>query len=408
MTMDNNNFENDEILVFPDNVSDDTVELIEDNVADETINGADETNADLTAFSGQNPVRKISMYGLTSTSKEITKVYKALFNSKDKNPEQIVYFGAPGTGKSYNIDKRLHSMLVQSQYIYRVIFHPDYSYGDFIGSIKPKKDINGIDYRFQPGPLTNALINAFENPYKEVYVVIEEINRGNAAAIFGDLFQLLDRDKSGRSKYKITNANICSVICRNPKFKPFFKSDHIWFPNNLNFLCTMNTADQNVFILDSAFKRRFHMEYLKIDFDKIYNDNKLKDYLNETTVFAGNKSLEDVFRDTELEDYVSVLKVEGKLKRNWATFALLVNRTIDNINRNEGDRISEDKKLGPFYVLLDELAEKKMFADKVIYYLKQDVFKYIDNYFIDSYQRIYEDFVSNSTDIFEMLLPGEI
>lgn len=166
----------------------------------------------------------------------------------------------------------------------------------------------------------------------------------------------------------------------------------------------MNTADPNVFILDSAFKRRFHMKYVKIDFEKMYTDKKLVDYLDETTVFEGNKKLVDIFKDTDLEEYANELDKNNRLKRNWPTFASLVNKVIDIINKNEGEQISEDKKLGTFYVLLDEISDKEMFADKVLYYLKQDVFKYIDNYFTESYQTMYDSYISGNTDIFELLL----
>lgn len=379
--------------------SDDTNVLIDDS--------SSAVSPDYKAFSGTAPVKKVSKYGLSESAKQLTKVYNGLFNSPDKMPEQIVYFGAPGTGKSFDIDKRLMKMKTRPQFIRRVIFHPDYSYGDFVGCIRPHKDDNGIDYRFEPGPLTSALKCAFENPQKDIYVVIEEINRGNAAAIFGDLFQLLDREQSGRSKYKITNVDIASEICKNKFLKPFFKDGKVWFPNNLNFLCTMNTADQNVFILDSAFKRRFHMKYVKIDYEKMYVDKTLAGYIATTVVFDGTKALLDIFKDTELEEYANQLDKEGRLLRNWPTFASLVNKVIDIINRNEGEQISEDKKLGAFYVLLDEISDKEMFADKVLYYLKQDVFKYIDNYFTDSYQTMYDNFVGGKTDIFELLLPGE-
>ena len=364
-------------------------------------------SADYRAFSGSAPVKKVSRYGLSNSAKQINKVYNALFNGPDKMPEQIVYFGAPGTGKSFDIDSRLKKMKIRTEYVSRVIFHPDYSYGDFVGSIRPHKDSMGIDYRFTPGPLTKALRCAFENPQKDIYVVIEEINRGNAAAIFGDLFQLLDREISGRSKYKISNSDIASEICKNAFLKPFFKDEKIWFPNNLNFLCTMNTADQNVFILDSAFKRRFHMKYVKIDYEKMYADKLLAGFIATTPVFDGKKALVDIFKDTELEEYANDLDSKGRLIRNWPTFALLVNKVIDIVNKNEGEQISEDKKLGAFYVLLDEISDKEMFADKVLYYLKQDVFKYMDNYFSESYQVMYDEFVNGNIDIFELLLPGE-
>lgn len=366
----------------------------------------DETDDYDAYFTKKDPVKKLSKYGMSDVSKELTKTYNSLFNGPDKMPEQIVYFGAPGTGKSYGIDKRLKKMKVYLSSVWRVIFHPDYTYGDFIGGIRPHKDGNSVDYRFAPGPLTKALKYAFENPNKEVYIVIEEINRGNAAAIFGDFFQLLDRDNSGRSKYKITNYEVASEISKNEFLRPFFKNDKIWFPNNLNILCTMNTADQNVFVLDSAFKRRFHMEYVPIEYTMFKKDIKLKDYLDETDVFKGSESLVTMFAGTELQTIVNIMDSEGTLKRNWPTFAILLNATIDIVNKNEGEQISEDKKLGPFFVLLDELQSKSKFSDKVLYYLKQDVFKYVDTYFSKSYQTMYKDYIDGKIDLFKLLIPG--
>lgn len=324
------------------------------------------------------------------------------------NPEQIVFFGAPGTGKSFDIDKKLTDDGVPSSFQSRVIFYPDYTYGDFVGCLRPQKDSSGIDYRFLPGPLTKALKVSFENPKDKVYLIIEEINRGSAAAVFGDLFQLLDRDKSGKSKYAIRNEEMCTIFTQSPLLRPFFADGNVWFPSNFNLLCTMNTADQNVFVLDSAFKRRFHMHYVPIDYGKFDVDPSLAQYVQETDVFAGSTDLTSLFSGTELQATVNSMSVQGKLKRNWPTFATLVNATIDIINRNEGDQISEDKKLGPFYVQIDELLSKRMFADKVLYYLKQDVFKYVDTLFNSSYQRIYRDYLDGKIDVFSLLIPGGI
>lgn len=324
--------------------------------------------------------------------------------------EQTVYFGAPGTGKSFKIDKRMKDETISDALMSRVIFYPDYTYGDFVGCLRPKKDTttNTVDYRFIPGPLTKALKTAFENPKETVYFIIEEINRGSAAAIFGDLFQLLDRDHNGKSRYSVRNEDMCDVFTKSALLKPFFEEGNVWFPSNFNILCTMNTADQNVFILDSAFKRRFHMEYIPIRYHIFDTDPKLHKYLMETDVFSGTIPLETMFKDTELSVLVEQLATEGKLKRNWPTFALLVNATIDIINRNEGDQISEDKKLGPFYVLDSELTSRTKFADKVLFYLKQDVFKYVDTYFIASYQSIYDKYTNHGLDLFELLIPGGI
>lgn len=330
-----------------------------------------------------------------------------VFGFKNK-VEQIVYFGAPGTGKSFSIDKKMDDESIATNFQSRVIFYPDYTYGDFVGCLRPKKDAAGVDYRFIAGPLTKLLMTAFENPREKVYLIIEEINRGSAAAVFGDLFQLLDRDDKGRSKYSIKNEDMCSIFTSSPLLRPFFSDGNIWFPSNFNLLCTMNTADQNVFVLDSAFKRRFHMKYVPIDYSVFDKNAELTDYLNETTVFAGTEDLVTMFDTSELRDIVNKLNAEGKLKRNWPTFATLVNATIDVINKNEGDQISEDKKLGPFYVLLDEIDDKSKFADKVLYYLKQDVLKYSDAYFTKSYQSIYSDFVANKIDVFKLLIPGGV
>ena len=321
--------------------------------------------------------------------------------------EQIVYFGAPGTGKSYGIDKKLELASIDDKYKSRVIFYPDYGYSEFVGAIKPIRDGKGIDYSFVPGPFTRLLRSAFEHPFEKHYLIIEEINRGSAAAIFGDLFQLLDRDVSGKSKYKIMNSDICSELCRSTKLARYFESGNVWLPSNLNILCTMNTADQNVFILDSAFKRRFHMEYIPISFEKVISDVQLKHYAEETSVFAGTTDLVVMFKDSEISEVVIELQNRGQLKRNWPTFAVLANALMDSINQNEGEQISEDKKLGAFYVLEDELQDRRKFADKVLYYLKQDVFKYVDTYFNSSYQKLYDSYTSKGLDVFSVFLSGD-
>lgn len=335
-------------------------------------------------------------------------VYCGMVFGFTNSVEQTVYFGAPGTGKSFGIDKKMEDEGVDSRFQSRVIFYPDYTYGDFVGCLRPKKDSKGVDYKFIEGPLTKALVTAFENPRNKIYLIIEEINRGSAAAIFGDLFQLLDRDEAGKSKYVIRNEDMCSTFIKSPLLSPFFEDGNVWFPSNFNILCTMNTADQNVFILDSAFKRRFHMEYVPIDYKVFDNDVKLTAYLTETDVFSGTKDLMDLFKDSDLRETVMNLAANHKLKRNWATFATLVNATIDVVNHNEGDQISEDKKLGPFFVLKDEIQDRAKFADKVLYYLKQDVFKYVDTYFNMSYQSIYTDYLERKIDLFELLIPGGI
>ena len=316
--------------------------------------------------------------------------------------KQIIYYGAPGTGKSYNIDKELKDKNVPETQVKRVIFYPDYTYSDFIGGLSPITNAAGKpEYRFIAGPFSEILKDAFDNTDMPYYVVIEEINRGNPAAIFGDVFQLLDRDSAGKSKYTITNSDVASYLRGEDESK--FANDRIWLPSNLNIVCTMNTADQNVFVLDTAFKRRFAMEYVPIDFNKL-NAEEVKAYNDETEVFEGQKTIKEVFQNTDLGGYVTAH--EGSIKRNWPTFAQLVNEKINLINRS-GDSISEDKKLGPFFVTLDEIQDRQKFADKVLYYLKQDVFKYTDTVLVPSYQKLYSDFVNGGADLFELFASVE-
>lgn len=355
-----------------------------------------------TEISDENLYKTLTHYTLTKEAE----IYCGVKFGYPMSVEQTVYFGAPGTGKSYKIDSRLSKESISDELMSRVIFYPDYTYGDFVGCLRPKKDGSSVDYKFIPGPLTKALMTAFENPRSKVYFIIEEINRGSAAAVFGDLFQLLDRDKTGKSKYNIKNEDMCTTFTNSALLKPFFEEGNVWLPSNFNILCTMNTADQNVFILDSAFKRRFQMEYVPVDYEVFYSNPDLKSYLDPTNVFIGTQSLVDIFKDTDLKDIVTDLDARHKLERNWPTFAILVNATIDAINRNEGDQISEDKKLGPFYVLEDELKDRPKFADKILYYLKQDVFKYVDTYFTTSYQTLYKTYLEGKIDLFELLIPG--
>lgn len=295
--------------------------------------------------------------------------------------KQTILYGAPGTGKSYKIDNALSEKGVIKENIIRVVFHNDYSYSDFIGYITPHTTnrANELEYDFIPGPFTIALEKAF-NSEEQIYIIIEEMNRGNSASIFGDIFQLLDRDPDGNSCYPITNRSIREYLNLKVNDEVFLNyqlgENEIIIPNNLNIICTMNTADQNVYVIDSAFKRRFKMQYLPIDFS---DRNEYLDTLDEI-------SKENVF--------------DGK--HTWSEFAIRINKLIDEINY-EGFSISEDKKLGQYFIEEKDVSCKQAFCDKVIYYLKNDVFKYNDRLLNQSYENIYEEFVINGKDIFEII-----
>lgn len=341
----------------------------------------------------------------------------------DDKPSQEIYFGAPGTGKSFKIDER-----VDKNNSVRTTFHPDSDYSTFVGCYKPcktpvrsnncnvslekliamaneitsrpagdkvgyiidfvtqyaerlsqiveenddiislnnllnkvlgfsnetyltkvisktledRKDKAEITYDFVPQAFTTAYINAWKNLEEPYYLVIEEINRGNCAQIFGDIFQLLDRDsKSGYSSYKITPDKDLQEYL----FKVFADTDiadneikqgeKMQLPSNLNILATMNTSDQSLFPIDSAFKRRWDWKYIPIDY-------------------------------TDKGHYITC----GTKQYKWTEFLEAVNKRIESVTQ------SEDKKMGGWFVKPNgkEITADK-FVSKVVFYLWNDVFK---------------------------------
>lgn len=243
--------------------------------------------------------------------------------------ENILLYGVPGCGKSHTIKR---DYCDDEQYMERVVFHPDYTYSDFVGQIMPTNVDGHISYPFIPGPFTRILKKATDDPNHEYFLVIEEINRGNAPAIFGEVFQLLDR-QNGVSEYGISNADIAKVVYNDPIAM-------VRIPANLFILATMNTADQNVFTLDTAFKRRWAMKNIR-------NDIADCDYGN--TFICGSTI-------------------------TWRVFAETINELI--IDLGQGSLSSEDNRLGAYFVREDELGDSTAFAEKVLMYLWNDAFKY--------------------------------
>lgn len=298
------------------------------------------------------------------------------------NEKQLIVYGAPGTGKSHGIEEALNLLGFNStDDVIRVVFHKDYSYSDFIGCLMPNNSRTGLDYVFEPGPFTIALEKALERPNDNICLLIEEMNRGNCGGIFGDIFQLLDRDANGDSVYPIVNADVRKYLEKNPATLPVLSrwnigSEDVFVPRNLYIIGTMNTADQNVFVMDSAFKRRFKMRYAPIVFDPTEPHLAKLNSVSQSTLFAGGKT--------------------------WTDFATEVNLLIDKIN-TDMIMISEDKKLGPYFVDEVDVSCKQAFCDKVIYYLKNDVFKYVDSVLYDSYEDLYTEIIDNGKDIFDCL-----
>lgn len=269
-------------------------------------------------------------------------IAKELISNRLTCGKNIILYGVPGAGKSWTIK---HEYCDDDERMERIIFHPDYTYYDFVGQILPKiKEDSSVSYEFTPGPFTNLLKKAYLNPGKEYFLIIEEINRGNAPAIFGDIFQLLDRNKDGASEYEITNNDVANIIYGD-------KNHKVSIPSNMSILCTMNTSDQNVFTLDTAFQRRWQMKLIK---------NEFIDDENEAN-FAKTKIL-----DTEV---------------TWKHFLTSINEII--LSKNIGITSSEDKRLGTHFVSDEDLKyfdneEKRnsRFPEKVLKYLWDDVFKF--------------------------------
>lgn len=270
--------------------------------------------------------------------------------------ENILFNGVPGVGKSHKINK-----IVKDSDYERVVFHPDYTYSDFIGQIMPRLENGKLEYKFVPGPFTNALKKAKDYPNEMHYLIIEEINRGNASAIFGDVFQLLDRLENGESEYGITNFDIAEQLDLDVNAK-------IKIPSNLTLLATMNTSDQNVFTLDTAFQRRWKPYHIKNEVEKAKHAKEN---------IAGSKI-------------------------KWGDFAYVINGEIVVYSREIGG--SEDKQLGAYFVRDNELGVNT-FPEKALKYLLDDAFKLDpDRVFNENIQSLdnlideYKDAINNGKD----------
>ena len=318
-------------------------------------------------LSGQSAIDKFE-YGYASTIWQMAKMLGANRNNsnasllvKKQYPDnssayQIIYYGAPGTGKSHRIKEQLEG--VPKENIFRTTFHPDSDYSTFVGAYKPTRDerplyglfgketvrLNDgkdlsediITYKFIPQAFLNAYIRAYQTD-ENVYLIIEEINRGNCAQIFGDLFQLLDRNQTGVSEYTIKADTDLRLFLEEKlgKDKPGIKDGELCLPSNLYIYATMNTSDQSLFPIDSAFKRRWDWEYEPIKY-------KNQDW---------------------------VIDIDG-LKYRWSDFQKEVN------NRILKDTGSEDKMLGDYFVNPPtKVISYNLFRNKILFYLWNDVCK---------------------------------
>ena len=262
----------------------------------------------------------------------------------DFKPEQIILYGVPGCGKSHKVQLMLDEWEIPEERTRRVVFSPDYCSADFLGQILPT-DVNGhVRYEFKPGPFTEILRKAYHDQSHEYALVIEEINRGNAAAIFSEVFQLLDRLKAPKGQYCAGWSEYCVHNDILQSYVGFPDGEGIRLPPNLTLLATMNTSDQNVYTLDNAFQRRWDMRLVS---------NKL---------------------DENSDQYKS--PIEG-LDCSWGKFRDEVNRIIVSSSASTGLSSLEDKRLGGWFVEADDSGEipKDTFAYKVLKYLWDDALK---------------------------------
>lgn len=323
------------------------------------------------------PVFNSAYNGMFSMVKEgeeyvLYKISKLSKGGKTEEPLQQIFYGAPGTGKSNTIKREVDDKGLPNV---RTTFHPDTDYSTFVGAYKPTsidvpvmtmigtkavpvENSDGtprmekkIVYEFVPQAFLKAYAEAWKNQDEPFFLIIEEINRGNCAQIFGDLFQLLDRnDETGLSDYPISpDEDIRKFLQTDKKYgfaalteeqkaaipEKVLSGEWMILPGNLHIWATMNTSDQSLFPIDSAFKRRWDWQYMPI------SDGK---------------------KDWKIE-------VNGK-RYDWWLFLVKINEKISDTTN------SEDKKLGYYFCKAKNgKIDVETFVGKVIFYLWNDVFK---------------------------------
>lgn len=254
-------------------------------------------------------------------------------------PLQAIYYGTPGSGKSHQLRQQTEG----KGRAFRTTFHPESDYASFVGCYKPVMAIDEagqehIRYAFVPQVFTEAYVYAYQHPDERTFLIIEEINRGNCAQIFGDLFQLLDRNTAGYSEYPIrANYELCQYlqsVLPTGTYSCQHEAGELSLPPNLHLLATMNTSDQSLYPMDSAFKRRWAWIYVPIDYSHLGASGAYTIQLGE-------------------ERYA------------WVDFLRTINQRILQIT------LSEDKQLGNYFIRHD--IDEDEFRSKVLFYLWQEV-----------------------------------
>lgn len=272
-------------------------------------------------------------------SLSLTNINNQIKNLANQIGENIIFYGAPGTGKSYEIDQ-----LTNSLNSIRTVFHPDTQYSDFVGCLKPSMKGTNIQYSFKAGPFTEAIIQAARSVDNHHFLVIEELNRASAAAVFGDIFQLLDRNEKGESIYSINISDPDLLDYFKGQIEGFIEDGKLKIPANLSIYATMNSSDQAVMPLDTAFKRRWQFKYKKLDFNHC------------------------------AQGFIEVVMAEQPVQIKWKEFAQAINLILSENN------IQEDRHIGPWFLGTSELSDKtrtdKTLTGKLFMYLWDDVLRH--------------------------------
>ena len=376
-------YQNEDGSLFLKNFLLQKLNLSENNIDDYlTIRKRNKTNYDFTYIKADSEIGKFfKLHNLGTDggsiihddTKQFTELNYTPCKDKIKSYNRII-FGAPGTGKSFQL-KEESTKDSPFENIERVTFHPDYSYGQFVGS-----------YEYVPGPFMRTLVAALESgkngdAAKKYLLIVEEINRAKVAAVFGDMFQLLDRTDKGDSVYEIqASEDVRRYLARElGGTKDNYTS--IKIPNNMYIWATMNSADQGVFPMDTAFKRRWEFTYLSI------NANEKKIAIEDLPIINGDAKI---------------------IKWN------ILRKSINNMLLKEC-KVNEDKLLGPFFISGEVFKNAtsntdaffEAFNSKVLMYLFEDagkmhqkkLFAGIDQSEL-TFSKVCEDFKTRGTAIF--------
>lgn len=388
-------YQNEDGSLFLKNFLLQKLNLSENNIDDYlTIRKRNKTNYDFTYIKADSEIGKFfKLHNLGTDggsiihddTKQFTELNYTPCKDKIKSYNRII-FGAPGTGKSFQL-KQESTDGNHFANIERITFHPDYSYGQFVGNYKPVSDDEGrIRYEYVPGPFMRTLVKALESGKNEesaekFLLIVEEINRAKVAAVFGDMFQLLDRTDEGDSVYEIqASEDVRRYLARElGGTKENYTS--IQIPNNMYIWATMNSADQGVFPMDTAFKRRWEFTYLSI------NANEKKIAIEDLPIINGDAKI---------------------IKWN------ILRKSINNMLLKEC-KVNEDKLLGPFFISGEVFKNAtsntdaffEAFNSKVLMYLFEDagkmhqkkLFAGIDQNEL-TFSKVCEDFKTRGTAIF--------